>query len=73
VTIEYVRKTYGVPATLGGRVTYNGTPGVIVRATHYVVIRLDGRRPVVYVHPTDPGLIYGATEAVTASDSEVTK
>lgn len=53
---EYVRKYYGVPAVVGGRVVCNGKAGVLVRATsdlHYVHIRFDGARFSVPAHPTD--------------------
>lgn len=32
MTMEYIRRTYGVPAKRGGKVKFNGTPGVITSA-----------------------------------------
>jgi hypothetical protein len=52
MSMDYVRRTYGVPAKRGLRVTVDGRPGVITRATHYVYVRFDDvgfSRP---CHPT---------------------
>lgn len=57
MNMEYIRKTYGIPAKRGGRVEYtgNGKPelGTITGARNaHLRIRLDGEpRPLVY-HPT---------------------
>lgn len=55
---EYVRKYYGVPARIGMHVTLSARPGVIKGATHHVRILLAGDKSPVFVHPTDPALIY---------------
>lgn len=49
---EWVRSHYGVPAHLGGRVVFDGQPGVIV-SLHggSVHVRLDASKRVVPVHP----------------------
>lgn len=63
MSMDYVRKTYGVPAKRGGRVEVrqdNGAvfDGTITKATHYVWIRLDGTRHARPYHPTDPAITY---------------
>jgi hypothetical protein len=50
--MDYVRRTYGVPARRGLRVTVDGKPGVITRATHYVFVRFDGTDYSRACHPT---------------------
>ena len=51
MTMEWVRRNYGVPAKRGGRVLFSGLPGRILSATHYLRVRLDtGER--VILHPT---------------------
>lgn len=52
MSMEYVRTYYGVPARRGLRVTVDGRPGVITRATHYVFVRFDGLRFSRPCHPT---------------------
>ena len=54
----YIRNTYGVPVRRLGRVTYNGNPGIITSATHYVWIRLDGEKHPRPYHPKSDGLVY---------------
>ena len=57
--MDYVRRTYGVPAKRGMRVTYGKIGGVIVGASHYVHVRLDAKKKIVArIHPTDPRLVY---------------
>ena len=68
MSMDYVRKTYGVPAKRGGRVEVareDGTTrsGTITRATHYVYIRLDSMTYARPYHPTDPAIRYITTEA----------
>lgn len=52
---QSIRAHYGVPAHVGGRIEFDGTPGVItgfsVENAH-VLIRLDGETESVPVHPT---------------------
>ena len=51
MSMEYVRRYYGVPAKRGGRVQFFGAQGTITSATHYLRVRMDdGRR--VLLHPT---------------------
>jgi hypothetical protein len=52
MSMDYVRRTHGVPAKRGLRVTVDGRPGVITRATHYVYVRFDGNRFSRPCHPT---------------------
>jgi hypothetical protein len=51
--MEYIRKYYNVPAEQGGRIEYDGRPGIIVGAQGpYLQIRLDGEQRVGSYHPT---------------------
>ena len=51
--MEYIRKTYNVPARRGGRVLYGGRPGVITSADGpYLRIRLDGGNRTGRYHPS---------------------
>lgn len=55
--MDWIRKTYGVPAKKGGRVEYTGGDksqfGTIVSASRgYLNIRLDGARHAQPFHPT---------------------
>mgnify|MGYP001608882860 CR=1 FL=1 len=53
--LEYVRRYYGVPAELGKRVVYNGTPATIIGARHsYIIVWRDGEpwENAVMAHPT---------------------
>jgi len=60
MSLDYIRKTYGVPAKRGGRIVYNGDAnrpgqkGTIVGARNqYLRIRLDDHPGVVSsFHPT---------------------
>lgn len=57
MSIEYIRKTYGVPAKRGGRVRYTGAKepqlGTIVATDGaYLKIRLDGKKHALPYHPT---------------------
>lgn len=57
MSLEYIRKTYGVPAERGGRVEYTGgaeaIEGTITGADGaHVLIRLDGRKRALPFHPT---------------------
>lgn len=48
---SWVELRYGVPAMLGGRVTFDGTPGTIVNFTNgHLLVRTDDGR-VVPIHP----------------------
>lgn len=53
MSMEYIRRTYGVPAKRGMRVVIDGKPGRIVSSMGgYLRVRLDGElRPSNY-HPT---------------------
>lgn len=57
MSLEYIRKTYGVPAKRGGRVEYtgDGTPerGTITSADGARLrVRLDGLKHPAHFHPT---------------------
>lgn len=56
MSMDYIRKTYNVPAKRGGRVEYTGRGdvqhGTITGAGgQYVRVRLDGRRRAENFHP----------------------
>lgn len=49
---EYIRTRYGVPAKKGGKVIFNGRPGVITGYRDaYLLIRLDGEKHSMPCHP----------------------
>ena len=51
--MDYIRKTYGVPAKRGGRVTFCGCPGTITGARYgRLRVRFDGEKDAVPLHPT---------------------
>ena len=61
MSMDYIRKTYGVPAKRGGRVEYDGgsigSPpllGTITSATTsgHIRVRFDGERRTAKLHPT---------------------
>lgn len=52
MSMEYVRRTYGVPAKRGARVTADGRPGAITSADHRLRILLDGDKHPTIWHPT---------------------
>ncbi len=56
--LGYARKSYGVPAKMGGKITYRGQKGVITGGSHYVKIRLEGENQSRNIHPQDPDLEY---------------
>jgi hypothetical protein len=62
--MEYIRKTYGVPAKRGGRVEYTSgakftTQGVITGSSGpYLRIKLDINRVSLRFHPQTDGLVY---------------
>lgn len=57
MSMDYIRKTYSVPAKRGGRVEYTGC-GAVERGTitsadgAYLCIRLDGAKQAAHFHPT---------------------
>lgn len=65
--MEYVRRTYGVPAKRGMRIswTWRGDRknGVITSATSYVFVRFDGDKRSRPLHPCEDGLVYGEGNA----------
>jgi hypothetical protein len=58
MSMDYIRRTYGVPAKRGGRVRYTGSKhadqlGTIVASRGcYLRIRLDGKKHAGNYHPT---------------------
>lgn len=63
MSMDYIRRYYGVPAKRGGRVIANGKPGVIVGAQgQYLRVRIDGEKAVGNWHP-DWNMIYLHQEA----------
>lgn len=64
MSLDYIRRYYGVPAWRGMRVEYCGSDnvrrkGVVTGASHaYVRIRLDGEKHSRPYHPQDDYLIY---------------
>lgn len=57
MSMDYIRRTYGVPAKRGGRVEYTGygqpRQGVILGASGpHLRVRLDGDRATLSMHPT---------------------
>jgi len=62
MSMDYVRRYYGVPAKVGGRVeldTNKGTRrGVITSASHYIYVRFDDCKFAVPLHPQEDGLRY---------------
>ena len=52
--MEYIRKTYGVPAKRGGRIRYDGRyTGTIVAAQNgYLHVRFVGQKQISRLHPT---------------------
>jgi hypothetical protein len=63
MSMEYVRKTYNVPAKRGGKIRYwwlgSWYYGTITSATNYIRVRMDGEKTRrVNIHPTDINLQY---------------
>ena len=58
MSMEWVRKNYGVPAKRGGRVEYNGSRSgprlgtIIASVGPHLRIRLDGDKDALIYHPT---------------------
>lgn len=51
--MDYIRRTYNVPAKRGGRVRVQGCPGKITRAQYgRLWVLLDGDRRPILCHPT---------------------
>lgn len=61
MSMDYIRRAYGVPAKRGGRVRvrfdhpdeWNGREGTITSATRYIFVRLDGEKRPDRFHPRD--------------------
>lgn len=52
---DYIRRTYGVDAKPGQRITVDGKPGVVVRPQGdpaHLQVRFDGQKHTVPCHPT---------------------
>jgi hypothetical protein len=58
MSMEYIRKTYKVPAKRGGRVEYLASDGELMEGTitgtraAYLLVRLDGNKRSFTFHPT---------------------
>jgi len=58
MSMDYIRRYYGVPAKRGGRIAYTGSKNCVVtgRITgsdgQYLLIRLDGEKKSFRYHPT---------------------
>lgn len=53
MSAQYVRDYYRVPAARGGRIRFDGAPGVIVGfRDQYLRVRLDGEPGIDTLHPT---------------------
>lgn len=51
--MNYIRRAYNIPAKRGGRITFQGKPGVIVGSRGpYLRIRLNGEQEARNYHPT---------------------
>lgn len=51
-TMEWIRRTYDVPARHGMRIEYDGQPAIITGASKGgLVLRVEGERFKVYTHP----------------------
>lgn len=63
MSMEYIRKTYGVPAKRGARIRYN-PPGdtqfgtIVGSSGAYLKIRIDGDKVALRWHPTTEGMTY---------------
>jgi len=54
MSLEYIRKYYGVPAKRGAQVRYKGTHGIITGSRGaYIRVRLEGEKRSLPYHPTD--------------------
>jgi hypothetical protein len=51
MSMEYVRRYYGVPAKRGGRIRFRGMGGTITSADHHLRARMDDGSRVI-LHPT---------------------
>ena len=61
MSMEFVRRTYRVPAKRGARVRYSFTrgsrpKGTILWASHYLHVRFDGEKQIYRIHPSDDSL-----------------
>lgn len=60
MSIDYVKKTYGMPwIKVGLKVQTIKGQGVITSATHYIFVRLEGNRHPLPFHPKDVTQIEG--------------
>lgn len=57
--LEWIRKTYGVPAKRGGRIKFTKYAGgqpefgtIILSRNQYLRVRMDGRKKLRTLHPT---------------------
>lgn len=69
MSLPWVRQQYGVPATRGGLVRFEGDEARILSATHYLHVRMvDGTRAI--LHPTWHVDYQECHEAVRDSDGD---
>lgn len=53
MTLQYIRKAYGVPAKRFARIRFQGQPGSIVGSRYqYLEVKLDDEKRVRVIHPT---------------------
>lgn len=54
MSFDYIRNYYGVPAKRGGKIEYEGKPGVITGTSGpHLMVRLDGAKHSLPYHPAD--------------------
>lgn len=52
MSMDWIRRNYGVPAKVGGKVKFHGMDAVITSARgHYLRLKMEGAKRSVIVHP----------------------
>lgn len=66
MSLDYIRRHYGVPAFRGGEISYRGDMGWI-KGSHnsHLSVGIDGYSRTFYIHPTDVDLVYAAPDKGT--------
>ena len=71
MSMDYIRKAYGVPAKRGGRIRYTGKDnpelGTIVWASTHLHVRMDSTKMILIFHPTWQIEYLGPTSPPTPS------